>query len=97
MKKMTVLLPLAAFVMFAGPALATEVTCGIVSSANPSTGDLRLQDGSKFRVSYPTLLKGVGPGDPVVVTLNNDNTVGITDDNRFSSPQDGGPGPCFQP
>jgi hypothetical protein len=92
------LLPVGAILLSSMPALATTITCGVVSAADPSTGQLKLTDGSEYRVAAPIILTGMAPGRHVRVTVNDNKTVGVTDDNRFSqSPQDGGPGQCLAP
>lgn len=83
------LLAAAAFAIvlpFATPALAVEVICGTVSSADPPSGVVRLTDGTSYRVKVPVLLRGLAPGSHVVITVNNDRSVGIRSDTRYDSP-----------
>jgi hypothetical protein len=91
-------LAIAVSVLSAAPTFATEIICGTVSRADSSTGELRLTEGSTFRVVAPSVLSGMAPGDHVRVTINNNRTVGVTHDDRYDvSPQRGGIGSCLQP
>lgn len=83
MKKLIAVLPFAALVLASGSAFAAQEAYGEVSSANPSTGMINLTDGSHFKVSTPVLLNGMAPGDHVIVTINDDKTVGIAPDSGW--------------
>ena len=79
MKKLAVLLPFAVL-MTTGAAYAAEADANQLVEANPSTGVVKLLDGRTFTVSQPVLLRGLMPGDHVIVTINDDKSVGISQD-----------------
>jgi hypothetical protein len=90
MKKITLLLALSGLVLTTGSALAADVYNGVVARADPMTGEVTLLGGSTFQVSEPVLLHGLAPGEHVIVTVNENNTVGIQEDSSYSGAGDGG-------
>lgn len=83
MRKLAILLPFAAILATTGAALAVDVDAGQVSGMNPATGALSLTDGRSFHISNPVLLNGLIPGEHVIVTINDDHTVGLAVDNNY--------------
>lgn len=80
MRKIAFALPLIMLVGSAGAALAVDVDAGTVRTINSASGSVTLIDGRTFKVSNPTLLMGLIPGEKVVVTVNDDQTVGLSED-----------------
>jgi hypothetical protein len=90
MMKRSLLLAIAGFALSAGSALAADTYSGVVARADPMTGEVMLLGGTIFQVSEPLLLHGLGPGDHVIVTVNDNQTVGIQDDTSYAGGGDGG-------
>ncbi|MCX5567722.1 MULTISPECIES: hypothetical protein [Kaistia] len=85
MRKIALLIPLAG-VLAIGPAMAAETMGGVVDYANPATGIVSV-GGQTFQVTYPQLLRGVYGGEHVIITKNDNGTVGFQEDSSYS---DGG-------
>jgi len=84
MKKNLLFLPLAGLLLVSGAAIAAETMSGVVARADPNTGELALVGGGTFQVTEPMVLRGMAPGDHVIVTLNNNNTVGVHEDTDYA-------------
>lgn len=82
MRKIALLLPLAGL-LAVGPAMAAETIGGVVDHADPSTGVVSV-DGTNYRVSYPQLLRGVYGGEHVIITKNDNGTIGFQEDSNYS-------------
>ena len=80
MRKIAIALPLIMLVGSAGAALAVDVDAGTVRTINSASGSVTLIDGRTFKISNPSLLMGLIPGEKVVVTVNDDQTVGLSED-----------------
>ncbi len=87
MKKIALILPLAMLIGSAGAALAVDVDAGTVRTLDNASGSVTLIDGRTFKITNPTLLSGLIPGEKVIITVNDDKTVGLSED---SSQWDGG-------
>jgi len=83
MRNILFLLPVAGL-LAVGPALAAETYGGVVSNVNPSTGTVTVVGAGTFQVSQPMLLRGVYGGEHVIVTKNDNGTVGFQEDSNFS-------------
>jgi hypothetical protein len=83
MNKMILALSAAALIAGTASAFATTTERGVVSYTDTSTGILKLADGESFKISQPVLLKGVAPGDHIVVTVFDNKDVGFHTDNRY--------------
>lgn len=86
MRKIVFLLPLAGL-LAVGPALASETIGGVVTNVNPSAGTVTVQGAGTFAVSHPELLRGVWGGEHVIVTKNDNGSIGFQEDSNYS---DGG-------
>jgi hypothetical protein len=86
MSKILFLLPVAGL-LAVGPALATETYGGVVTNVNPSAGTVSVQGAGTFAVSQPALLRGVWGGEHVIVTKNDNGSIGLQEDSSYS---DGG-------
>jgi TPP-dependent trihydroxycyclohexane-1,2-dione (THcHDO) dehydratase len=86
MRKLLFILPLAS-VLAAGSALAAQTVGGVVSHTDPAMGTVSIVGGGTYRVSDPQLLRGVYSGEHVIVTMNDNHTIGLQEDSGFS---DGG-------
>lgn len=84
MRKILLLLP-AAVLLVASPALAAQTFGGVVSHVNPAEDTVTLIGSGTFRVSEPRLLRNVYRGEHVIVTKNDNGTVGLQEDSGFSS------------
>jgi len=84
MRKILFLLPVAGLLL-AGPALAAHTFGGVVSHVNPAQDSVTLIGSGTFRVSEPRLLRGIYRGEHVIVTKNDNGTVGLQEDSGFSS------------
>ena len=80
MKTLALALPLAAFLASAGAAYAVDVDSGTVRQLDARSGAITLMDGRSFKVSNPILLDGVIPGEKVIITVNDDKTIGFSED-----------------
>lgn len=87
MRKLALISSLAIVIGSAGAAYAVDVDGGAVRSIDAGSGSVTLMDGRTFRISNPSLLTGVIPGEKVIITVNDDKTVGFQED---SSQWDGG-------
>jgi hypothetical protein len=88
--KRTLLLAFAGLALSAGTALAADSYNGVVARADPMTGEVTLLGGNTFMVSVPVLLHGVSPGEHVIVTVNDNQTVGIQEDSSYAGAGDAG-------
>ncbi|MFC5517291.1 hypothetical protein ACFPP9_16010 [Kaistia terrae] len=86
MSKILFLLPVAGL-LAVGPALAAETYGGVVTNVNPSAGTVSVQGAGTFAVSQPSLLRGVWGGEHVIVTKNDNGSIGLQEDSSYS---DGG-------
>lgn len=73
------LLPLAALLAMTGAAFAADVHTGRLASMDPTTGMVTLTTGQSFIVSNPILLHGLLPGELVDVTINDNGTIGLSE------------------
>ena len=87
MKTIALILPLALVLGSAGAAFAVDVDSGTVRKLDSATSSVTLIDGRTFKITNPTLLYGLIPGEKVIITVNDDKTVGLSED---SSQWDGG-------
>lgn len=87
MRKLVLISSMAILVGSAGAAFAVDVDGGAVRSIDSGSGSVTLMDGRSFKISNPSLLSGVIPGEKVIITVNDDKTVGFSED---SSQWDGG-------
>jgi len=87
MRKIAFVLPLVMVIGSAGAALAVDVDAGTVRTLDNASGSVTLIDGRTFKISNPSLMMGLIPGEKVVITVNDDQTVGLSED---SSQWDGG-------
>jgi hypothetical protein len=83
MSKLAFILPLAGLLV-GGPALAAETVGGVVTHTNPSMGTISIVGGGTYRVSQPLLLRNINPGEHVIITKNDNGTVGLQEDSNFS-------------
>ncbi|BCP55915.1 hypothetical protein K32_45320 [Kaistia sp. 32K] len=83
MRKLLFILPLAGL-LAGGSAFAAETFGGVVTGVNPSAGTISIGGGGTYRVSQPLLLRGVYSGEHVIITKNDNNTVGLQEDSGFS-------------
>jgi len=83
MRKIVFLLPLAGL-LAVGPALAAETIGGVVTNVNPSAGTVTVQGAGTFEVSQPELLRGVYGGEHVIITKNDNRTIGLQEDSNYS-------------
>lgn len=83
MKKLAFALPLAALLATSGAAFAAETYSGNLTYMNASTGEVGLDSGQHFKISNPGLLQGILPGEQVIITKNDDNTVGFQEDSSY--------------
>lgn len=83
MRKIVFLLPLAGLLV-GGSALAADTVGGVVAHANPAMGTITIVGGGTYRVSEPRLLRNVVPGEHVIITMNDNRTVGLQEDSNFS-------------
>jgi hypothetical protein len=88
MMKRTLLLAFAGLALSAGSAYAADSYNGVVARADPMTGEVTLLGGSTFLVTQPMLLHGLGPGEHVIVTVNDNQTVGIQEDSSYAGAGD---------
>lgn len=88
MMKRTLLLAIAGLALTAGAASAADSYNGVVARADPMTGEVMLLGGATFQVSEPILLHGLGPGEHVIVTVNDNQTVGIQEDTSYAGSGD---------
>lgn len=84
MKKHLYLLPLAGLLLASGTAFAAETMNGVVARADPNTGQLMLLGGANFQVTDPSVLRHLAPGQHVIVTRNNNDTIGVQVDNAYA-------------
>lgn len=84
MNKNLLFIPFAGLLFVSGTALAAETIDGVVARANPNTGELSLVGGGTFQVTEPILLRNLAPGEHVIVTRNNNNTIGVQKDNSYA-------------
>ncbi|WP_073051058.1 DUF1344 domain-containing protein [Kaistia soli] len=80
MRKIAFALPLIMLVGSAGAALAVDVDAGTVRKLDNASGSVTLIDGRTFKISNPSLLMGLIPGEKVIITVNDDQTVGLSED-----------------
>lgn len=80
MKKIAFALPLAIVLGSAGSALAVDVDAGTLTKMNPATGEVTMTNGHTYKVSNPVLLNGLIPGEKIIITVNDDKTVGLQED-----------------
>ncbi|MCX5580756.1 hypothetical protein [Kaistia terrae] len=90
MKKNLLFIPLAGLMFVSGTALAAETYNGVVARTDPNSGHVELLGGTTFQVSEPSLLRGLAPGEHVIVTINENNSVGIQEDSSYAGAGDGG-------
>lgn len=83
MSKLVFILPLAGLLV-GGSALAAETVGGVVSQTDPAMGTVSIVGGGTYRVSQPELLRGVYSGEHVIITMNDNHTVGLQEDSSFS-------------
>ncbi|WP_029077157.1 hypothetical protein [Kaistia adipata] len=83
MRKLVFLLPLAGLLV-GGPALAADTVGGVVAHTDLSMGTITIVGGGTYRVSEPRLLRNVAPGEHVIITKNDNNTIGLQEDSNFS-------------
>jgi TPP-dependent trihydroxycyclohexane-1,2-dione (THcHDO) dehydratase len=83
MRKFVFILPLAGL-LAAGSALAAETVGGVVTRTDPAMGTVSIVGGGTYRVSEPQLLRGVYSGEHVIITMNDNHTVGLQEDSSFS-------------
>lgn len=83
MRKILFLLPVAGL-LAVGPALAAETYGGVVTNVNLSAGTVSVVGAGPFKVSQPELLRGVYGGEHVIITKNDNGTVGLQEDSSFS-------------
>ncbi|MCX5567721.1 MULTISPECIES: hypothetical protein [Kaistia] len=84
MKKHLYLLPLAGLLLASGTALAAETMNGVVARADPYTGELVLLGGANIQVSDPSVLRHLAPGEHVIITRNDNDTIGVQVDSSYS-------------
>lgn len=89
MKKNLLFLPFAGLLLVSGTALAAETMNGVVARADPSTGQLMLLGGANFQVTDPMVLRHLAPGQHVIVTRNNNDTIGVQVDNAYAGSGNG--------
>lgn len=80
MKKIAFALPLAIVLGSAGSALAVNVDAGTLTRMDTATGEVTMADGQTYKISNPSLLYGLIPGEKIIVTINDDKTVGLQED-----------------
>ncbi|WP_018182314.1 hypothetical protein [Kaistia granuli] len=83
MSKLAFILPLAGLLV-GGPALAAETIGGVVSHADPAMGTITIVGSGTYRVSQPLLLRNLAPGEHVIITKNDNGTIGLQEDSNFS-------------
>lgn len=88
MNKNLLLLPFAGLLLVSGTALAAETMSGVVARANPDTGELTIVGGGTVQVSEPLLLRNLAPGEHVIVTRNNNGTIGVQEDSSYAGAGD---------
>lgn len=88
MKKNLMFLSLAGLLLVSGTAFAAETMSGVVARADPYTGELSIVGGGTVMVSEPLLLRNLAPGEHVIVTRNNNGTIGIQEDSSYAGAGD---------
>jgi hypothetical protein len=83
MRKLVFILPLAGL-LAGGSALAAQTVGGVVTHTDPAMGTVSIVGGGTYRVSEPQLLRGVYSGEHVIITMNDNHTVGLQEDSSFS-------------
>ncbi|ODT14073.1 MAG: hypothetical protein ABS35_35930 [Kaistia sp. SCN 65-12] len=83
MRKLVFILPLAGLLV-GGSALAAQTVGGVVARTDPAMGTITIVGSGTYRVSEPRLLRNVAPGEHVIITHNDNNTVGLQEDSNFS-------------
>jgi TPP-dependent trihydroxycyclohexane-1,2-dione (THcHDO) dehydratase len=83
MRKLAFILPLAGLLV-GGSALAAQTVSGVVAHTNPAMGTVSVVGGGTYRVSEPNLLRGVYSGEHVIITMNDNHTIGLQEDSNFS-------------
>lgn len=63
--------------------MAAETIGGVVDHADPVTGLVSV-GGQTYQVTYPQLLRGVYGGEHVIITKNDNGTVGFQEDSNYS-------------
>lgn len=88
-KKNLLFIPLAGLMFVSGTALAAETFNGVVARTDPYNGHLVLLGGATFQVSEPNLLRNLAPGEHVIVTLNDNQTIGVQEDSSYAGAGEG--------
>lgn len=88
MKKYLSFISFAGLLLVSGTALAGETMSGVVARANPNTGELSIVGGGTVQVSEPLLLRNLAPGEHVIVTRNNNGTIGVQEDSSYAGAGD---------
>jgi hypothetical protein len=88
MNKNLLFFPLAGFILASGSALAGESMNGVVARADPNTGELSIVGGGTVQVSEPLLLRNLAPGEHVIVTRNDNGTIGVQEDSSYAGAGD---------
>jgi hypothetical protein len=83
MRKLVFILPLAGL-LAGGSALAAQTVGGVVTHTDPAMGTVSIVGGGTYRVSEPQVLRGVYSGEHVIITMNDNHTVGLQEDSSFS-------------
>ncbi|MFI5408344.1 hypothetical protein [Kaistia sp. UC242_56] len=88
MKKNLLFLSFAGLLLVSGTALAAETLNGVVARADPNTGELEIVGGGRVQVTDPRLLRNLAPGEHVIVTRNNNGTIGVQEDSSYAGAGD---------
>lgn len=82
MRKFALILPAAIVLATATSALAADYTTdsGRITSMNPQTGAIGLDNGHHYVIPNPGMLKGIMPGEHVVVTVSPNHSIGFEED-----------------
>ncbi|MCX5520583.1 hypothetical protein OSH10_19265 [Kaistia defluvii] len=88
MNKKLLFLLFAGLLLVPGTALAAETMSGVVARADPYTGELSIVGGGTVQVADPRLLRNLAPGEHVIVTLNNNGTIGVQEDSSYAGAGD---------
>jgi len=91
MLKLAMVLPVAALLATTGAAAAAEVDMAEITQMNARTGQILLNDGHSYTIANPVLLNGVIPGEQVIVTVNDDHTIGFSEDTSYFDKSSGAP------
>lgn len=88
MNKNLLLLPFAGLLLVSGTALAGETMSGVVARADPNSGELTIVGGGTVQVTQPLLLRNLAPGEHVIITQNNNGTIGVQEDSSYAGAGD---------